>query len=207
LRIGPADNSDLSVSTPTDQHDAQSDQAAGAAPGAEPTSGHAPSDGAPRTEPNPPVDVNPEAARLKEQLLRMAADYDNFRKRARRDVEEAERRVQESMVRTLLPAFDNLERALVHADSAQDVRSLVDGLKMVQRQLDDTLTGLGIERVASVGVAFDPGLHEAVQQVEHSSVPAGSIAVELQAGYTWKGRLVRPAMVVVSKGPGPGASN
>lgn len=146
-----------------------------------------------------------ESARLREQLVRLAADFDNYRKRARRDVEEAERRVQESLVRSLLPTFDNLERALTHAETAQDIASLTEGIQMVVRQLHDTLTGLGIDRVPSVGAAFDPGVHEAVQQVEDPQVPAGSVASELQAGYLWKGRLVRPAMVVVSKGPAVGA--
>ncbi len=151
-------------------------------------------------EPAPPT-AEEELARVRDQLLRTHADFDNYRKRARRDVAEAERRVQESLIRSLLPTFDNIERASVHAESTTDVKSLAEGLQMVLRQFQDTLAGLGIERVASAGQAFDPSLHEAVQHVETSEVPAGAVAQELQPGYRWNGRLLRPAMVVVAKTP------
>lgn len=142
-----------------------------------------------------------ELVRVREQLMRTAADFDNYRKRSRRDVADAERRVQEQLIRSLLPTFDNMERAATHAESASDVASLVEGLGMVMRQFQDTLSGLGIERVNSVGQTFDPAEHEAVQHVETSDVPPGAVAQELQPGYRWNGRLVRPAMVVVAKAP------
>jgi molecular chaperone GrpE len=140
-----------------------------------------------------------EIAKLKDRLLRTAADFDNFRKRSRRDLEEAEKRVQENLVRSLLPTFDNLERAVAHAGSASDVKALADGIKLVMRQFQDTLGGLGIERVQTVGRAFDPAEHEAVQHVVSTEVPPGAIVTELQPGYRWQGRLMRPALVVVSK--------
>jgi molecular chaperone GrpE len=144
-----------------------------------------------------------EITTLKERLLRMAADFDNYRKRSRRDVADAERRVQEDLVRSLLPTFDNIERAALHAETATDVKPLVEGLQMVMKQFQDTLAGLGIERVVSVGLAFDPSQHEAVQHMATSEVPPGAVTQELQAGYTWQGRLVRPAMVVVAKAASP----
>jgi molecular chaperone GrpE len=140
-----------------------------------------------------------EIASLRDRLLRMAADHDNYRKRVRRDISDAERRVQEDLLRGLLPTFDNLERAAGHAESAADVKALAEGLKMVLRQFQDTLSSLGIERVESVGKPFDPAEHEAVQHVLSDSVPPGAIVQELQGGYRWQGRLMRPAMVVVSK--------
>lgn len=140
-------------------------------------------------------------ARLKDQLLRMAADFDNYRKRSRKDVQEAERRAQEELVRALLPTIDNVERATKHAQTATDLKGLIEGLEMVSKQFHDALSGLGIERVGDKGVAFDPTEHEAVQNVETTEVPPGAVADVLQPGYRWKGRLVRPALVVVAKGP------
>lgn len=147
-----------------------------------------------------------ELARTKDRLLRMAADFDNYRKRSRRDIADAERRVQEDLLKALLPTFDNLERAAGHAESAPDVKALTEGLKMVIRQFQDTLSSLGIERVASVGKAFDPAEHEAVQHVHSDEVPPGAVVQELQGGYRWQGRLMRPALVVVSKASAPASA-
>jgi molecular chaperone GrpE len=130
-------------------------------------------------------------AGLKDQLLRTAADFDNFRKRARR----------ESMLRDLLPVFDNLERATTHADSAQDVQAFASGINMVLKQFQDTLKRLGIERLQSVGQGFDPNLHEAIQQLATTEFEPGSVAAEVQGGYRFGDRLIRPAMVVVAKAP------
>jgi molecular chaperone GrpE len=149
----------------------------------------------------PPVPEGPEVeiAKLKERLLRTAADFDNFRKRSRRDVADAERRVQEDLLRSLLPTFDNLERAVTAASGATDVKALADGIRMVVRQFQDTLGSIGIERVVTQDKPFDPAEHEAVQHVQSDQVPPGGIVQELQAGYRWQGRLMRPALVVVSK--------
>jgi molecular chaperone GrpE len=97
--------------------------------------------------------------------------------------------------------FDNLERAAQHAETATDVKSLADGVGMVVRLFVDTLGRLGVERVSALGQAFDPALHEAVQQLETSEHPPGSVAAEVQPGYRMGDRLVRPAMVVVAKPP------
>jgi molecular chaperone GrpE len=147
-----------------------------------------------------------EAARFKEQLLRTAADYDNFRKRARREQADAEKQGREELLRDLLPVFDNLERAVAHAETATDVQSLTDGIQMVMRQFSDTLGRMGIERVATVGAAFDPSVHEAIQSIETAEYPPGSIAAEIQGGYRIGDRLVRPALVVVAKAPTSEAS-
>ena len=140
-----------------------------------------------------------ELARTKERLLRMAADFDNYRKRTRRDISEAERRVQESLLSVLVQPFDNLERAAVHAESANDVKALAEGLKMVLRQFEDALSTVGIQRIVSLGKPFDPAEHEAVQHVATDEVPPGAVAQELRAGYRWQDRLIRPALVVVAK--------
>jgi molecular chaperone GrpE len=147
-----------------------------------------------------------EIAKLKERLLRTAADFDNFRKRSRRDIADAERRVQEDLLRSLLPTFDNLERAVTAASGATDVKALAEGIRMVVRHFQDTLSSIGIERVSTQGKAFDPAEHEAVQHVQSDQVPPGAVVQELQAGYRWQGRLMRPALVVVSKPVAPTAA-
>ena len=142
-----------------------------------------------------------ELARLRERLLRTAADFDNYRKRARRDIFDAERRVQENLLQVLVPPFDNLERAAQHAESADDVKALAEGLKMVLRQFEDALGTVGIQRISSLGKPFDPSEHEAVQHIQTNDVPPGVVAQELRAGYRWQDRLIRPALVVVAKAP------
>jgi molecular chaperone GrpE len=163
----------------------------------------APRPAEPAAELSPTELLEGEVARLKERLLRTAADFDNFRKRSRKDIADAERRVQEDLLRSLLPTFDNLERAVAHAGTAADLKALTEGLKMVMRQFQDTLGSLGIERVATQGKPFDPAEHEAVQHVASNEVPPGAVVQELQAGYRWQGRLMRPALVVVSKPSSP----
>ncbi|HYO96414.1 MAG TPA: nucleotide exchange factor GrpE [Polyangiaceae bacterium] len=140
-----------------------------------------------------------EVQRLRDQLLRTAADFDNFRKRARRETQDGERRAREDFLRELLPVFDNLDRAAQHAESASDVKSLSDGIGMVTKIFVDTLSRMGIERFSSLGQAFDPALHEAVQQMDSNDHPPGTVVAEVQPGYRYGERLVRPAMVVVAR--------
>jgi molecular chaperone GrpE len=151
-------------------------------------------------EPGTPLEeAQAEVGRIRDQLLRTAADYDNFRKRTRREVEDAQKRGKEELLRELLPVFDNLERAAVHAGQATDAKAVADGVAMVLKQFQDTLGKVGIKRIAAVGSVFDPSLHEAIQQVETSEHPAGTIVAEVQPGYALGDRLVRASMVVVAK--------
>ena len=147
-----------------------------------------------------------EAAKYREQLLRTAADFENFRKRARREQDEAQRRGTEKALKDLLPVFDNLERATSSAVTAPDVKSVADGLRMVGRQFTSTLEKLGIKRIPTVGQPFDPALHEAIQHVDSTEHPAGVIAMEVQAGYMLGDYLMRAALVAVSKGPAEAAA-
>jgi molecular chaperone GrpE len=148
---------------------------------------------------DPLADALADAARWKDRCIRGAADLDNFRKRARREIEEAHRTGREDLLRDLLPVFDNLERAVAHAESATEVKSLVDGIQMVMRLYGDTLARMGIERTPGVGQPFDPAVHEAIQQMETDEVPPGTIAAEVLPGYRQGDRLVRAAMVVVAR--------
>lgn len=151
---------------------------------------------------DPLAEARAETARIREQLLRTAADFDNFRKRARRDAQDAERAAREDLLRELLPVFDNLERAVAHAENATDVQSLADGIRMVMRQFFDTLGRVGVERVEAEGQPFDPALHEAIQHLPTDEHPPGTVASMVQPGYRAGDRLIRPAMVVVARKPG-----
>jgi molecular chaperone GrpE len=154
---------------------------------------------------DPLAQAQAEAARLRDAWLRTAADFDNFRKRARRELEEARRGGREDLVKSLLPVFDNLDRALQSSQRSTDVKAMAEGLSMVQRQFVDALGREGITRVPTVGHPFDPNLHEAIQQVETDSHPPGTVIAEVQSGYMQGDRLLRAAMVVVARPKAPDA--
>ena len=150
------------------------------------------------------AEAQTELGRVRDQLLRTAADFDNFRKRSRREVDDAERRGKENFLKDLLPVFDNLERAASSAEGVTDVKSVAEGLRMVLRQFGSTLERIGVKRVLTVGESFDPAVHEAIQHAPSKDHPAGVVLAEVQPGYALGDRLVRAAMVVVSKGPEDG---
>ena len=164
-------------------------------------------------EPEAPVDpltqARDEVARMKDAWMRTAADFDNFRKRSRKEVEDARRGGREDLLRTVLPVFDNLERAIQSSQRAADVKAVADGLSMVLKQFVDSLGRAGIQKVPTVGQSFDPAIHEAIQQVETGDHPAGTVIAEVQPGYLQNERLIRAAMVVVAKAKsdGEGATN
>jgi molecular chaperone GrpE len=148
---------------------------------------------------DPLAEARADAQRMKEQWMRTAADFDNYRKRSRRELEDTRKAGREELLKELLPVFDNLERAVQSAQRAQDVKAVADGLAMVLRQFLDTLGRANITKVPSVGKQFDPAVHEAIQQVETDEHPPGTIVAEVQPGYVQGDRLVRAAMVVVAK--------
>ncbi len=143
------------------------------------------------------TDAKAEVAKLKDQLLRTAADFDNYRKRTRKEIDDARKGGKEELLKDFLPVFDNLERGMYSAQRAADVNAVAEGLSMVLRQFTDTLGRQGISRVQTVGHPFDPSVHEAIQQVE-SDEAAGTVVAEVQSGYVQSGRLVRAALVVVA---------
>ena len=142
-----------------------------------------------------------ERDRLKDQLVRTAADFDNFRKRSRKDLEQAERRGKEDVLREMLAVIDNLERAVDATQNAVEIDAVRDGVSMVLKLFEDTASRIGLQRVESVGQRFDPNLHDAFQQVETTEHPPGTIVREYQPGYRLGDKLLRPAMVVVSRKP------
>ena len=159
----------------------------------------APPKSEPKPAPDPIAEAKAEALRFKDQWMRSAADFDNFRKRSRKELEDTRKAGREELLKDLLPVFDNLERAMTSAERATDVKPVSDGLKLVLRQFVDTIGRSGITKVPTVGNHFDPSLHEAIQQVETDEVAPGTIVAEVQPGYLQGDRLVRAAMVVVAK--------
>jgi len=142
-----------------------------------------------------------ERDRMREQLLRIAADFDNFRKRSRKEIEEVRRRTIEDTVREVLPVIDNLERATDATAGATDLAAVADGVQLVLRGFDEVASRLGLKRVKSLGQMFDPTLHDAMQQQETSEHPPGTIVAEVVPGYELGDRLLRPAIVVVAVPP------
>ena len=137
-----------------------------------------------------------------DRLLRTAADLDNFRKRSRKDADDARLKAKEEALAAILPGIDNLERA-VAAGSAGSVEALLEGVKLVLRQFQTALERVDVRAFDSVGQAFDPTRHEAIAQVETDAQPPGTIVTEMQRGYLSGGRLLRPALVTVAKSPQP----
>lgn len=139
-----------------------------------------------------------------ERLLRTTADFDNFKKRAAREKQEAIKFANESLLQKLIPVLDNFDMALAAAqstDKGDAVQSLQTGVNMIYQQLRTALTDAGLEEVDAAGKPFDPNLHEAVSQKETDEVPEGQVVQQLRKGYKFRERLLRPASVVVAKPP------
>ncbi|MDR6225065.1 nucleotide exchange factor GrpE [Desmospora profundinema] len=132
-----------------------------------------------------------------EQVLRARADLENFRRRSRKDREEAVKYAAVPMLESLLPVLDNLERALAAGGSNGD-DSLHQGVEMVYRQLIQSLENHGLSVIEAKGLPFNPHEHNAVMEVEAEGVEAGTVVEELQKGYRYHDRVIRPSMVKVS---------
>ena len=124
---------------------------------------------------------------------------DNFKKRTARDREESVSLCQRNSRQRLLPVIDNLERAIGHASSGGNGKLLVEGVDMVLKGFLDTLAKHGVNPVAAVGLAFDPAQHEALAQVESAEHSPNTVVEAHQRGYLMRDRLLRPALVTVSK--------
>lgn len=142
-----------------------------------------------------------EVARFKDLALRTQADFDNFRKRAAREKEDAVKFANGSFLERLIPILDNFELGLGVARGSAEGSSIVAGMEMVAKQLQDFLLAQGVEPILAEGAQFDPNLHEAVAQEASEEVPEGVVVRQLRKGFKLRERLLRPTMVVVSKGP------
>ena len=134
---------------------------------------------------------------LNERVVRLTADYDNYRKRAQRDKIEARQFANQGILEKLLPVLDNFEMAIIAVKDADP--SVRDGVQMIYDQLLSVLKAEGVEPVDAVGKQFDPNLHEAISQEESDEVEEGEVISQIQRGFILNNRLVRPARVVVAK--------
>ncbi|MDR3687672.1 MAG: nucleotide exchange factor GrpE [Coriobacteriia bacterium] len=145
-----------------------------------------------------------ESAEYRDHAMRAQAEFDNFRKRITREREEERRRASERLVTELLPALDNLERAIEHTTAGGDLKHLLAGVEAVHAQILGVLGKEGVSVIDPTGEHFDPMVQQAVSQREDTSVPDGTVIEVFQKGYSLGERVIRSAMVVVSTG-GPQA--
>ena len=131
----------------------------------------------------------------KDRLLRLQADFDNFRRRSAKEREEISAVVTQNFCKDMLPLLDNFERAM--AAETKDVEAFQKGVEMIFTQFQEVLKKNGLEQIEAVGQKFDPNFHQAVMRVEDPEREDDTVAQELQKGYMVKGRVVRPSMVQV----------
>lgn len=140
-----------------------------------------------------------EVAALKDQVLRAQAETQNARRRAEQDVEKARKFALEKFVNDILPVADNLERAIAAGDKEDESqKAILEGVELTLKSLQDTLKKFQVEAVDPEGEPFNPELHQAMSMVPNPDVEPNTVLNVFQKGYTLNGRLVRPAMVVVS---------
>jgi len=152
------------------------------------------------------AELQAQAAKAKEHwdtLLRTTADFENFKKRAARERQDAVKFANESLLQKLVPILDTFDMALTAATNAKEgtAQSLQTGVSMILSQFRNTLTEAGLEEIDATGKPFDPNFHEAVSQQETDDVAEGTVVQQLRRGYKLKDRLLRPATVIVSKKP------
>lgn len=133
-----------------------------------------------------------------ERYLRVQADFDNFRRRTRQEKEDFAKYAASKLLEQLVPVVDNFERALASSKETKDLDSLLKGLDMIFRQFDQVLEQEGLKRMEAVGQPFNPEFHQAIQQVESEDHEEGIVVEEVQKGYLYKDKVLRPAMVKVS---------
>jgi molecular chaperone GrpE len=136
---------------------------------------------------------------LNEKYLRLAAEFDNYKRRAQRDQSDGIRFANEKLFRDLLPIIDNLERAIQCGSDQTGNGGLLEGVDLTYKQFLETLTKFGVRQISSVGELFDPSMHQAVAQVESDSAKPNTVVEEFQKGYFLHERILRPAMVTVAK--------
>ena len=139
-----------------------------------------------------------EAAENYDKWLRLMAEFDNFKKRTQKEKADLMKFSNETLLRSILPILDNLERAIDHGKGTQENTSLLEGLEITLRQFLNTLERFGVKPLSAMGEVFDPEKHEAVSQQESDQEPNRVIS-EIEKGYSYHDRLLRPARVIVSK--------
>lgn len=145
-----------------------------------------------------PSELIEEASRLRDALLRTRAEMDNLQKRSERELDKARRFINEALMKDLVPVLDTLDQALENA--GQDDERLAEGLRLIQRQLLQSLERHGLKVIDPQGEPFDPDWHEAMSTQPSGDHEPDSVMLVLQRGYTLHGRLLRPARVIVARG-------
>jgi molecular chaperone GrpE len=166
---------------------------------------HAGRDGAsPSADSAAPAD---DLDKAQDRYIRLQADFENHRRRALKEREEAFRYGHEKLARDLLAVLDDLERAIEHANASEtkDFDAMLQGVMLVHRELIEALEKHGVTEIDADGKPFDPNVHEAMAQHEDESLPPNTVIQAFQKGYSLRDRLLRPARVLVSKVPGGSA--
>jgi molecular chaperone GrpE len=151
-------------------------------------------------------ELSTQVSQERERALRAAADLDNARKRSQRERDEVVRFGLERVLKDLLPVIDNLDRAIDLGERTGKWDGLAEGVRMTRKLLEDTLAKQGLKAFSARGQPFDPHLHEAMGHEERQDLPANSVSTEVLRGFTLNDRLVRPALVMVSRPPAPGSA-
>jgi molecular chaperone GrpE len=149
---------------------------------------------------DPLAQAQAEAAKWKDAAARNQAELENYRKRVARDREDDMKRTRAGLLEDLLPVLDNFELGMLEVRKGDPRSPIVIGMEMIERQLKEFMANAGVEVIDAPGTPFDPNLHEAVSQEANAEVPEGKVIRQLRKGYKLRDRLLRPAMVVVSKG-------
>jgi molecular chaperone GrpE len=136
---------------------------------------------------------------FQDKYMRLAAEFENYKRRAQRDQSDAIRYANESLLKNLLPTLDNLERAIKSGTDAGASGALIEGVELTHKQFLETIEKLGVRQVTSTGAEFDPNIHQAVAQVESETAAPNTVVEEFQKGYFLHDRILRPAMVTVAK--------
>ena len=162
----------------------------------------------PAVAPRPSTSLDRELAEAKDRLLRALADMDNMRKRTEREVADSRVYGISNFARDILGVADNMHRAMqalddeLRAKADEATKALLEGVELTERELMNVLEKHGVTRVEPLGQKFDPNRHQAMYEIEDASVPSGSVIQVMQAGYLIGERVLRPALVAVSKGGG-----
>jgi molecular chaperone GrpE len=162
----------------------------------------------PAAAPRPSTSLDRELAEAKDRLLRALADMDNMRKRTEREVADARVYGISNFARDILGVADNMHRAMqalddeLRAKADEATKALLEGVELTERELINVLEKHGVTKVEPLGQKFDPNRHQAMYEIEDASVPSGSVIQVMQAGYLIGERVLRPALVAVSKGGG-----
>lgn len=147
-----------------------------------------------------------EFSEQKDHFVRLQAEFENFRRRSLKEKQESLRFGHQNLVKDLLSAVDNLERAMEHGaqNAGAEVRGVLDGIALVHREILAAFEKYGVSQIDAAGQTFDPAVHEAIGQIPNPDVPANTVVQVLQKGYVIHDRMVRPSRVLVSREPAPG---